>query len=64
MILNGNREGSDPILNAFRDDNARNAYTLASEAPMNPNRLDSIVDLAAYIFVAALVAFMVFAIYR
>ena len=31
---------------------------------MNPNRLDLIVDLIAYIFVAALVAFMVFAIYR
>ena len=31
---------------------------------MNPNRLDTIIDLAAYIFVAALVLFMVFAIYR
>jgi hypothetical protein len=31
---------------------------------MNPNRLDRMIDLAAYIFVAALAAFMVFAIYR
>ena len=31
---------------------------------MNPHRMDRIVDLTAYIFVAALVAFMVFAIYR
>jgi hypothetical protein len=35
-----------------------------SETAMNPSRMDRIIDIAAYIFVAALVLFMVFAIYR